>query len=71
MPEITEITVQASRKKQFERYEPGEESVELTAELEDDEDLADAFEKLDERAWQLVDRGLMRRFEAYLQENDE
>jgi hypothetical protein len=62
---ITEVEVSASRKKQFERYEPAESFVSLTADVPEGEDVQEFTEALQSRASELAREDIFRRFEDY------
>lgn len=62
---ITEVEVSASRKKQFDRYEPAESFVSLTAEVPEGKDVQEFIEALQNRAGELAREDIFRRLDDY------
>lgn len=79
---VTEVQVSAGRKMQLEQYEPINEQVTLTAEkpseivgIDSDSTIAretfdEWLEQLADLAWDSAERGLMRRYEENVREDD-
>ena len=69
MYEVTEVTVGASRKKQFNRYEPAESSVSLTAQIKpgaEEKEVEEIVQELQEEAGELAKRDILRKYESYV-----
>lgn len=65
----SEVTVSATRKKQFNQYEPATSEVEVTAEADskpEDMTTAEYVAALQERAGELAEEDIMRKFQAHI-----
>lgn len=70
LTDATEASVSAGRKKQLDQYEPINEQVTITVDLEGltNEEKAIALEEAREVAWDECERGVQRRYEEYVRE---
>lgn len=68
---IKEVEVSSSQKKQFERYEPVESFVGLTATIPEDQDSDEFIEALQTRADELVRQDITRRYALYTAQSED
>lgn len=68
---IEQVEVSASQKKQFERYEPVESFVGLTATIPEGRDSDEFIEALQSRADELVRKDITRRYALYQAKNED
>jgi len=66
LEDIDRVEVSASRKKQFDRYEPASSNVTLEAEVPEGVDTEEFVEALQFRAGELASEDIMRKYEAYV-----
>jgi len=68
---ITQVEIDAGRKKQLERYEPISEHTTITADVPDglsEEELDEFVEALSVKARERCEQGITRRFEEHVRE---
>jgi hypothetical protein len=71
MPEIETLDVSYSRKVQLEQFEPVEMYVGLEVSLEDGDDPDEVYDEYNERAQDMVERGIAKRVAVQEMDADE